>query len=106
MPFGYNSFCLPHTRGTDFEAGSKPAPKASHGDRTVSPRPSEPESDEVPLAGPKCPSGRVHLEGRVKTGDHSRDGADRPVREFTPCLGAASSTSAGTPSSRSSAAAA
>jgi hypothetical protein len=55
---------------------------------------------------PSSPSGRVHLEGGVKTGDHSRDGAEIPVQEMTLCLGATSSTSAGAPSSTSSAAAA
>ena len=54
----------------------------------------------------RSPSGGVHLESRVATGDHSRDGAEGSVREITPCLGATSSTSAGTPSSTSSAEAA
>ena len=56
--------------------------------------------------GTVSPSGGVHLEGSVRTGDHSRDGGECPVREITPCLGATSSTSAGTPSSTISAVAA
>ena len=58
------------------------------------------------ISGVPSPSGEVHLEGGVKAGDHSPDGAGGPVREITPCLGATSSTSAGTPSSTISAAAA
>jgi regulator of sigma E protease len=46
------------------------------------------------------------LDGGVIACDHFPAGARSPVREITPCLGATSSTSAGTPSSTSSVAAA
>jgi hypothetical protein len=32
------------------------------------------------------PPGGVHLEGSAKTGDHSRDGAEAPIRETPPGL--------------------
>jgi predicted nucleic acid-binding protein len=53
-----------------------------------------------------CPSGEVHLQSRVTPGDDATRGASGPVRETSPCLDAAPSTSAGRPSSTISAAAA